>query len=93
MYQSRELAADNPVFGIGSAFDSDDYPYHPFAIVFSDGWNDFAFACALEANVLVCGATSPSYLDLNGYTASLADGSAIVNAEGGLSHLLRIVRP
>lgn len=90
IYPSRTLAEDNPVFGLGSSFDSDDYPSHPFAIVRSDGWSDYAFACGLDANILVCGSASPSYLDLNGYSPSLAEGAAIVVAEGGLAHLLRI---
>ncbi len=92
IYPSAALATDNPIFGLGSSFESDDYPFHSFAIVLSSGWSDYAFACALEANVLVCGASSPSYLDLNGYTPSLADGAAVVNAEGGLAHLLRAGR-
>ncbi|MCC6756161.1 MAG: hypothetical protein IT199_07305, partial [Solirubrobacterales bacterium] len=93
IYLSRALAEDNPIYSLGSSFEHDDYPFHPFFIVQSDGWDDYAFACALEANILVCGSASPAYLDLNGYSASLKDGAAIVNAEGGLAHLLRIGRP
>ncbi len=92
IYASRTLAGDSPVFGLGGAFARDDYPFHPFAVVMGDIWDDVAFACALAANVLARGSACLAYVDRTGYTSSPANGAAITIAEGGLAHLVRVTQ-
>lgn len=89
IYPSRAAAADNPIFAMGMEIEIDDQPQRPAAVVRSDGWSDFAFACAQARNVLVCGSSSPSYLSLTGYDP-LPDGAALLLAERGLARLTRV---